>query len=161
MPTPNTPLVNGNRHDFSSVAVSLRGRTYNAFKSINYKYTHERGKVRVNGWPAPIGKTRGEYTAEGSLEMLRDEYQDFVDFLMQGQPRFTGIGDIDFQIDVRFVTVGSPRVFQDTLYGTSLKTGDFANQQGSDPSMVKCDLDILYLDINGMKSVGDIKVVAF
>lgn len=158
MGLPQTPLINGNRHSWASVQASLGSRFYNAFKSINYRSMQEPGKVRGNGTPQVIGRTRGEYDSEGDFELLRDEFQDFVAFLMQGQDRFVGIHDIDFQFNVRYVTKNSPSVFQDILYGARLKKIDSSNQQGTDPSTMKCDLSILFIDWNGLKSVGDIQI---
>src|SRR5262245_3632205 len=66
------PLINGRRYDFSSITLNAAGTKLTGFTSI--KYSHKLTPKKVMGThPQPIGRTRGEYEAQGSLTLYRQE----------------------------------------------------------------------------------------
>jgi hypothetical protein len=74
---PSYPLVNGTRYDWSSAGFKMGGADEYGFKEISYTDTIDRGEVRGVG-PQVIGHTRGEYKAEGSFVMLKEEFDAWV-----------------------------------------------------------------------------------
>jgi hypothetical protein len=150
------PLINGTRHDFSSIELKLGRAIFVGFRSINYKRTRSRTKVRGNH-PDPIAKTQGsnEYTCDFEVYLaewkaLKDEIKTLA--AQQGIPSGSipgsGYGDALFQI---VVTYGSPLfdVQTDTIYGATLDEVDASQSRSDDPLIrkVNCDpLKIIYDD---------------
>ena len=149
-------FVNGNRYSWTSIEVVLGGRTYmgNPFKAISYNSKQEPGIVYGTS-PRPIGRTRGQYLAAGSMEVYRSEWQDFVDFLMNGLSPSIGIHDLEFDITVSYAEPNSD-VLTDVLVSCRMSNLNLDNSNGSDPSTVKCDLNMMELVLGQDATVGAI-----
>lgn len=150
MPFPGYPLVNGHRYSwvsinavFGNVPIPILG-----IKSINYSSKLTPGKVRGTA-PQVIGRTRGEHDAAGDFEMLRLEWELFKAQLGIGG---MGFGETSFPIVVQYAEVVIPvpsPVITDTILGCRITENAASNQEGTDPSMVKCTLDVLDVLWNG------------
>lgn len=145
MTTPlSYPLINGVRHDFSSIELKLSGQIFIGFKSINYNRTRTRVMVRGNS-PDPIAKTEGtnEYTAD--CEIYLAEWNQLQSILVQaanaaGIPNGgTGYGDVLFQIVVTYSSLGFDTI-TDTLNGCSLDSLEASQSQSADPLVRKFNL---------------------
>lgn len=145
------PLVNGHRHDFSSVEITAGARTFNGVKSIKYSQTLEPGKVRGNRSQI-IGRTRGPLDSDGSIELYRLEFQDLIRVLAALRP---GVGYMEavFDITVTFAESGT-EVMQDVLQGCRIKKHEGNGQEGGDAITVACDLDIMMVLPGGVAPIG-------
>lgn len=145
------PLIRGERHDFAAIEIELNTpagpQRFKGFKSINYSIQLEPGQVRGTG-ARKVGRTRGEATEEGSLEMYFAEWNDLRAALGAGYMR------VPFDVVVTYGPDGLPAT-TDTLVGCRIKKVDHSHSQGTDGLMVKLDLDVMKILENGLDPVGD------
>lgn len=137
------PLVNGVRYDWSAATFKLDGANEAGLREISYTDTIERGEVRGVG-PQVIGHTRGEYKAEGSFVMLKEEFDAMV--LKWGD----GWMERRFDISVSYAATGAPTV-TDQLTGCAISKVETNPSQGTDALEVSCDLTVMYIIRNGKK----------
>lgn len=146
--------INGNRYSFVDVSVTLNGtdQAKGIFKSINYKASKKRGMVQGNQ-VTPVGRTRGYGEGSGSFEMLRSEWDDFInDITNQGE---IPILDAEFDITISYST-NDVDTITDTLRGACIEDLDFGNQQGTDASYVSCQLSIMRLLLSDIDAYSDV-----
>lgn len=162
------PLVNGRRFDFSSVEVKTNGASIvgRAVSSINYSDTLEPGVVR-GGSPLPLGLTRGEYTAEASMEMPKEESVLFLAALVAqatgaaallgatGSAIPQGYMEVRFEIDVAYAESMLAAAIQvDHLNGCRIKSVSDSHARGADGLMVRLDMFVQYIVRNGLMPMG-------
>ena len=155
----NIPLINGNRYSFASIELRLLGKRYFGVKSINYSDSLEPGEVRGTD-PQLIGRTKGKYSADASIEMYLREFDDFAAQLASqagavGLPNATGYMEIPFDVIVSFAEDGAP-VITHEIIGARIKKSDHSNAEGSDAISVKNDLHVMVIRKNGVDSVTPI-----
>jgi hypothetical protein len=146
---PSYPLVNGTRYDWSSAGFKMGGADEYGFKEISYTDTIDRGEVRGVG-PQVIGHTRGEYKAEGSFVMLKEEFDAWV--------AKTGDGwmETKFDISVSYAAAGAPTV-TDQIVGCAIAKVETNPSNGTDPLEVSCDLTVTYIIRNGKKPLANMR----
>lgn len=150
MPLIPYPFVNGHRYDWSSVILTILGIPYTGVRSITYRQTLEPGKVR--GTRAQVtGRTRGTYDCEGSIEFYKEDFQSIIDALSLGGTR--GYMEVSFPITVSYSS-GDLSVVTDVLSGCRISSDEDAPSEGSDPAVVSCDLDIMYILKNGKSALS-------
>lgn len=139
------PLVNGHRYSFVSIEFAANGAVMRGVKSIDYGDKLTPGKMRGTG-PNVIGRTRGEYDGDASIEMYRLEWENLKGGLgSQG----VGFGEAAWDVTVTYGEANQP-VVTDTLEScrvTEVRTG---GQEGSDPTTVKLTIDLLRILHNGV-----------
>ena len=142
-------IINGNRYDFSSIELSfsiLPGvAKVVGCKEITYKETLDPGMVYGTS-ADPIGRTRGQYSAEGSISIYRAEFRDLMIAIQAQNPptgaKVPGYLELTFDVTVSYAEPGQP-VIVDRLLGCRFKTLDSSNSQGKDSSLIKADLSIM------------------
>lgn len=135
------PEINNRTHSYASVEIDIDGDLYTAVKSINYNDGLEPGELRGTAVHR-LQRTDGEYKADGNIELSIAEADQLIQKLGNGFMLKA------FKITVQYAPEGGT-VITDELIGVRLKKKDNSNQQGSDPTMVKFDLDIMYIIHNG------------
>ncbi len=146
--------INGNRYYYGSIEIRLKGRLYAGVKSISYGDKKKRGHFYGTS-PLMQGRTRGKYEPDPvEIEIARAEEDDFLAFLMQGQPDTVGIGDVEFTVTVAYAEPNSP-VITDTLENCAIDALNASNQDGVDPSMKKLTLDTTRILWNGRPLAGN------
>jgi hypothetical protein len=123
--------------------VPILGRT---FTGISYSENITRGEVRAGG-PLPIGYTRGEYKAEGSLEMPKEEFELFLAGILAASPAL-GRFDVVFELSVSYQELGGPLIVDD-LNGCRLNGTEQSYQRGPEGLLVKVPLHVHALILNG------------
>ena len=148
------PLINGVRYDFSSIEFAIDGvpDIFKGIEECNYSHTLEPKKVRGNR-PQPIGRTRGEYTAEGDISMPKSEYAALIQALAtKGAPFDQGFLEVNFDLMISYNELDEPPVL-DVLVGCRIKKPATTSKSGGDAIMVKVELDVMWLDENGLLPV--------
>lgn len=157
------PLINGLRHDFSSIELKAAGQQFVGFKSLQHKRTRTRVKVR-GAHPDPLGKTRGTNDYDCSLEMWKAEWyllQVILDRLASSQNvpfgavPGSGYGDAFFTITVLYFSVGMSTQ-KITISGNTVDEVDEDDQQGADPLVVKLVTNPLKIIYNDLDDVGSV-----
>lgn len=142
------PDINGVRFDWSSVDIKIGGVLRPiGVKSIEYSHRLEPTKVRGNH-AQPIGRTRGEYEAEGSITLFKAEAQLLRDALEALPPAGGGYMEKAFEIVVSYADTGQVTV-TDTLVGCRIKSEADSHSQGADPLEESIELDVMCLKKNG------------
>ena len=139
------PLVNGKRYDFSSIVLQLPERKILGFKEINYSQKLEPGEVR-GAHAQLLGRTRGNYTGEGSMTLYRQEADELRQALGDGYM------EKEFDITVTYADDGQPTV-TDILKACRIVGEDASHSQGQDPLVEKFDLSVLSIKKNGKSAV--------
>ncbi len=132
------PLLNGVRHQFSSIELKFQfdGKKVQVFcKSLNYSRKRTRGLVRLNH-PDPIAKTRGENEYAADVELPLAEWQLLKSTLGPGY------GDVFFTMLVTYGENGFETV-TDQILGCTMDTTEATGSQGSDPLMRKFEMNPL------------------
>ncbi len=145
------PLVQGERHDFAQIEVEIDTpsgpKRFKGFKAVNYKTQLQPGQVRGTA-ARKLGRTMGEATEDGSLELYMAEWDELRAALGNGYMRKV------FNISVTYGADGMPAT-TDTLEGCRITEVDKSHSQGSDGLVVKLSLDIMKILENGLDPVGD------
>lgn len=129
-------FINGRLYSWSSIEVVGAGLPLEGIAAINYSDGLEPGTPHGRG-PLARGYTLGMYSADGSIEVQRDQFDDLV--LALG-----GVGFMTFVVPF-FVQYFEPLlgVRGDTVVGR-IKKNDTSNSSGSaDGTTVKMDMSII------------------
>lgn len=143
------PKVNGRVLSYASIEVQIDGEIVTGIKAISYSDKMERAKARGAG-RQPLGRTSGDYDAEGSMTLLREDFHALID-------RF-GNGWMDKAFDV-IVTYDEEGVATrtDRLVGCLIEAADGSNEQGTDPLETELPLNILYIERNGISPFNGLR----
>ena len=141
--------VNGKAYDWADVNLYLPGVTIEP-QEISYDDELEKELAYGLGLK-PRGYGRGNYKASGKLSLLRDDYDDLLDYCkQQGIPFFT----LEFpKIVVSYANEGD-RIRQDVLNRVSFTKRSNKAAQGD--KSLKVDLDLMIAGIiehDGVPSV--------
>lgn len=139
------PLVNGTRHSWASIEAKANNALIVGFQEINYSDKLEPTKVYGTA-PDPIGRTVGEYLAEGSFVLLLAEFYVLIAALGQGYKQ------VVFPITVSYSADGLDTI-TDEIVGVRITNVEAANARGTDPSLRKCTVDIMKVLWNGFDSL--------
>lgn len=145
MPSPK-PVINGLVYDHSSIEININGARYLVVSEISYSQTLEPGKQR--GAAAKVlGRTRGEYDAEGSVKMSKDDGLQLIKALG------AGFMTKSFPIVCSYAEAGQEPI-TDTLEGCRItKTED--SSSGTDALETTFSLHIMNLRLNGIDATGE------
>ncbi len=138
------PLVNGNYHAFASIEVKTAdGNIYTGVKAVNYKNSLKPTKVRGTN-AEPIGRTRGDYDAEGDVEFYEQQGHQFL------QALGNGYGEKPFDMTVTFSETGLDTI-QHQLIGCRIEEVDSSNSQSTDASTIKFTLNVMKIKMDGLE----------
>jgi hypothetical protein len=143
------PSINGVRASWAEIEFRIRRMTTLGVRAISYKPSLEPSEVYGAG-VRPAGRTRGIAKFEGSIEMLKEESDVLLQVLGDG------FGEVPFDIVANYrIDDGSPAqmrgaIHQDVLYGCRIKSVDQSFSQGPDGLVVKSDLSIMDIRLNGL-----------
>lgn len=139
------PKVNGRVFSYASVEIQVDGELITGIKSVTYSDKVERSKARGAG-RQPLGRTAGEYDAEGSLTLLREDANALI-------ARFgEGWMDRAFDVVVTYAEQGLPTQ-TDVLRGCLIDEANGSNEQGTDPLETELTLNVMYIERNGVLPV--------
>lgn len=145
-------LINGVRYDFSSIELTINGLTYSAVQEISYTHELQPGILRGTR-PGKLGRTRGQYDANGSLVMYKSDYQQFITLLQATNP-LTGYMEKNFLVTVIYEEIGSGELITDVLQGCRIVSEENSHSEGSDALQVTAQLDIMQVIPNGMTPIA-------
>jgi len=145
-------LINGNRFDFSSVAIKLNGKRYTGIQAIDYTPECIPGIVYGQSTAYPIGRTRGQLKMEtANLEILREDFGDLSQDLLTVLGG--GLFEMNFIVTVTISESLSPAsgIAQvDTLVGVRFSRYSMTAKQGPDPLAIKLDFTFMNMLVNGV-----------
>lgn len=150
MALPAYPLINSNRYAFASIEAMVEGMPYRGVKSVRYKDAVERSKV-WGGGSRPLGRTRGKYDPDGSIELFKEEATTLRSALAA-----LGSGgwmEAVFTVVVSYAELGQP-VVTDRLFGCMVTDVEDNHAQGADGLTETWTLSILEIVRNGVPALS-------
>jgi hypothetical protein len=145
------PDINGVRWDYSCVEIRIGAKPFRGVKSVNYADGMEPGDVYGTG-AQRIGRTRGQYKPEGSIELYEQEWRD----LLASLPAAIGYLEAVFPIIVTYQQTMVSPLNVDLLVGCKIKKVSSDRQEGTDAVTVKLDLDIMRIERDGKQPLTQI-----
>lgn len=138
------PVINGHRYSWSSIEIDLGdlGGIQTGVSAISYQQSLEPSKLRGAGSPQPSGRTRGEYDAEGSVSLYKEDADNLIALLGNG------FMEKVFDITVSYADTGNP-VRTDKLFGCRIQTDEQDFSPGGDALEVTFSLNVMKLQRNG------------
>lgn len=157
-PQPLTyPAINSRRWDFSSVTFTATGVALPGIVSIDYSHELKGSAVYAAGSPQKLGTTRGQYTASCSLDILAEEYENFIFALceLNGTPG-SGYGEVRWNLavakqDGQGLNLGP--LYVDEIRGCKIDKPSKGYKSGPEGLLTKLDLDVMYILENGQSLV--------
>ncbi len=139
------PMVNGTRHSWAQIEAKANGALIVGFQEINYndKLTPEK---QYGTAPEPIGRTLGEYDAEGSCTLLLAEFNVLITALGPGFKQKV------FPITVSYSADGLETIV-DQLIGVRIAEVDASNAKGPGGTVRKLTLNLMKILWNGLDSL--------
>lgn len=144
------PIINGVQYDHGSIELRVGAKVYTAIKEISYSTKIERGMLRGTS-PRKRGRTRGVKDDEASITWFRTKDGGFDEFLAD---HGHGYMEVEFDIVVTFGKNGQPTT-TDTIKGCKLAGAENSSSEGSDPLEVKTDLDVMDIELGGLRPLAD------
>ena len=145
--------INGFVYQYSSVTITIANLPYSGVTEINYSDDISRSKLMGTGI-FPLGLTRGNYTAEGSITIVKEQFPKISAALSQ-QGGGRGFAEVSFLVTVTYAEPGSALI-TDTIEGCKIKHNENSHSSGSTDGLVhKFDLDVFRIKWNGLYAVGD------
>lgn len=141
------PLINGLRHDWSSVEAKLNGQIFVGIRSINYSISIDAAYVRGTS-PDPFAQTRGtnDYTCD--CEVYLAEWNQFISQLGDGW------SDQFFNIQVSYAEESLDQI-TDLISGCRLVGVEVSQSQSADPLMRKLTFKPLKIYYQGFENLTD------
>ncbi len=75
--SPIAQLINGHRYDFSSIEANAGPLSFTNFQAVSYTDKLDPGSQRGQS-SKKLGRTRGEYDADGSVTLLKEDTQTLI-----------------------------------------------------------------------------------
>ncbi len=149
-------LINGHRYDFSSIELTLLpGKIFTNVQEITYSQTLEPGILRGTS-PHKLGRTRGQYDAEGSLTMYKEDWAEFIRLIRVDPQNVTqGFMEASFLVTIIYQELKSGAINTDILRGCRITSVENSHSEGTDALTVSADLDIMKVIENGNQAVFD------
>lgn len=155
MALPGTPplvgqLINGSAFSFSSIEVVAGAQAFTNIQSLNYTDELEPGELR--GASSKVqGRTRGEYSASGSMALYKPDVQTLLATLAAlGQG-----GYMEAVFDITAVyREGVAAIVTDSLIGCRITSIEDDHSTGNEALQVTLNLHIMELARNGLSATS-------
>ncbi len=139
------PLVNGVYHAFASVEIKFDGNIYVGVKAVNYSDSLTPTKVRGTS-SEPIGRTRGDYDADGDIELYKQQAHQLLQALGNGYKEKV------VNITVTYSENGLDTIV-DEIIGARIEKVEQSNSQSPDPTTQKFTLNVMKILMDGLESL--------
>jgi hypothetical protein len=134
------PQVNGAKVSFCSLEFQVGGFQFTGIKSINYKEPLE-SAVLYGNQVTVQGETRGRVRPAGDIEIYRDTYEAFIDYLSSGGS--VGFSEPRFTFTVGYAELGATLTTSDILPNVRFHSPDFSGSEGIEALTVKMQMNMI------------------
>ena len=153
------------QYQYSNVQISISsapGVYFPFITSVSYQDSIDVAEGRGVS-PYPQGTTLGEYSASGSIEIMKAYSEQFLAIIAAGSPDQNSLYDNIFQLNVQYqirVPVGQTPipVVQDVLSGCRLKGQSQDLSAGNSVITTKWDMYVALIQWNGRLPVAGLPV---
>lgn len=146
--------INGHVYDWSSVSFDFAGRIYGGILEISYSDKLDVGELRGVG-SIRRGTTRGQYSAEGSVTVAKEDWEAIKLGVAQLGFGGGGFGEQRFLITVSYREAPSIIAITDTVEQCRIVGVENSHSTGNDALSVKLTLDVHRVGHNGLYLVND------
>lgn len=141
--------INGNTYSWGSLIAKVRGQEFSGLLGVTYSQKRERAKVYGTGrHHSPRGRTRGKYSAEAKLTVVRGTMADFINFLKQQASDGVSYGDVVFQVTIQYVEDDETPMLVE-LVDCVIVAEDVTDDEGIEALKDEIGLDIMRVRKNG------------
>ncbi len=141
------PLVNGVRHSWSSVSITVAGLTYGGVTEVNYESTLEPGITKGAG-PLIIGFTTGAVSMTADFTILQEEWGQLQTSL--GAGFMTAFFDVEVTIGNEGYVESAMSTFVDGYKGRISKLGAAMSSGSADALVRKVSIAPIEMRYNGV-----------
>jgi hypothetical protein len=135
-------MANSKEFSWKDISVVILGKKITGIQNVEYKESIEKDYVRGRG-SEPLGIQSGNKSYEGSLELLRSEYDLLVLAARAANPLYSVL-DIAFDVVICYELPNEPaKLKTDVLIGAEFK--EAAHKMGQGDLMAKVTLPFIYL----------------
>jgi hypothetical protein len=127
--------------EWSDLSVVMLGKVIGGIQSVEYKQSVEKEYVRGRG-QNPLAIQSGNKSYEGSIEILRSEYDRLVTAARLANPLYDVL-DISFDLVVCYEKIGANKVSSDVLVGVEFT--EVAKKMGQGDKFEVISLPIMFL----------------
>ena len=138
--------INGRTYDWESIEITGPGGRIVGAQNVSYKDNAKTENVYGLG-RYPLGRSKGNYEATGSLEMLRKDGDALIGALGADY-----LGKADFTVTVSYANDGGD-VATDTLVKAVVTDQDLGMGQGDKAAIIKFSLSMEKILWNGKEPV--------
>ena len=143
---PKTPL--------DRAEIDIDGTIYLGVKEMTFTQSREPGIIRGSGSAQKLARTRGEYDCEGSVVMWHTQAHELIAALA-AKGAAEGLGWMEVSFNITFnVTSQGITSHTNKLFGCNLISDEGGGSQGTDPLERSFDLDIMYVEVDGVRAIG-------
>lgn len=141
------PLIRGVKYDFSSVEVDINGEIFTDIQAVDYSDTVSRSFLRGAN-AVPLGRTRGEYEATGSITLSKRGGADLKALLGNG------FYEVSFDMTVSY-SEAEEGVITDKVIGCQFESNENAHATGPDPLVEVFPLSVMRILWNGLDPMAN------
>ena len=136
------PLVNGAKVSFCSLEFQVGGFQFVGIKSINYSEPLESAVIYGNQVTVQ-GETRGRVRPTGDIEIYRDTYEAFIDYLIQAGGGNVGFSEVRQTFTVGYAEIGATLTTSDILPNVRFHSPEFSGSEGIEALTVKLKMNMI------------------
>jgi hypothetical protein len=140
------PLINGTKHDFTSIRAEINGIKIFGISAIDYTIAKPVSDVYGTS-SMRLGRTRGQLKFTGSLTLYETEFAALTQSLAVVNE---ALMEKEFLIIVQYSDGGLPLI-TDQLIGCMITNIGHSHSQGNNALVVKLELDIDEITLNGVR----------
>ncbi|WP_028888817.1 hypothetical protein [Tenacibaculum ovolyticum] len=138
------PLINGQRHSWSSIEINLLDRIVTGITAISY----DDSEAKENHYGAgnmPVHRGRGRYEANASFTLYNYE----VEAIQTSLPRGKRMQDVPpFDVKISFLEDGSDQIVTHVIRNCEFKSNNRNMSQGDTKIEVSLDLIVSHIEWN-------------
>ena len=141
--------INGNVYSWGSIVAKVGGEEFSGLVGVTYSQKRERTKQYGTGrHQAPRGRTRGKYSAEAKVTVVRGTMSDFINFLASRARDGISYGDVVFQVTIQFVEDDETQMLVELL-DCVISSEDATDDEGNESLKDEVGLDVMRIRKNG------------
>ncbi|MGW8285753.1 MAG: hypothetical protein ACWGPR_08545 [Candidatus Deferrimicrobiaceae bacterium] len=144
-------LINGKRFDHSSHEIAIDGIPVQNIRSITFSESLEPGIQRGTS-ALKLGRSRGMYDAEGSIEMYVEDFDALC--VVLAAKGLGGYMEAEFDVTIVIYEVGANTPTNIRLRGCRITNAEQSSEEGGDVTMTTASLNIMTILRNGIQAVS-------
>ncbi len=141
--------INGDVYSWGSLIAKADGDEFTGILALSFSQKRERTKQYGTGrHQAPRGRTKGKYSAEAKITLVRGTMADWIAFLAAKAPDGVSYGDTVFQLTAQYVEPDETPMLVE-LVDCCIGSEDSSDEEGNESLKDEIGLDVMWIKKNG------------